>query len=68
METLQTKVKKLNNRFKYAIEARDKSWFNNNIYDFLKDNKITLGWSIIDQLKRVKNILKNPKINYVCLL
>jgi uncharacterized protein YecE (DUF72 family) len=50
-ESLQNMVKKLDSRFKYAIEVRDKSWFNNNVYDFLKDNKITLAWSIRDQLK-----------------
>ncbi len=45
-EALQNMVKNLDSRFKYAIEVRDKSWFNNNVYDFLKDNKITLAGAL----------------------
>ncbi len=50
-EALQNMVKRLDGQFKYAIEVRDKSWFNGNVYNFLKDNKITLVWSITGQLK-----------------
>ena len=44
-------VNRLDNRFRYAIEFRDSSWFNDNVYDFLKDNKMTLTWSVRDELK-----------------
>jgi uncharacterized protein YecE (DUF72 family) len=44
-------VNKLDNRFKYALEVRDSSWFNNKVYDYLKNNKITITWSIRDELK-----------------
>jgi hypothetical protein len=30
-------VNELDNRFKYALEVRDYSWFNDKVYDYLKD-------------------------------
>ncbi|HEY6535734.1 MAG TPA: DUF72 domain-containing protein, partial [Candidatus Nitrosocosmicus sp.] len=50
-ESLQNMVNRFDNRFRYALEVRDSSWFNDKIYDFLKDNKITLVWSVRDELK-----------------
>ena len=50
-DALQNMVNKLDNRFRYAIEFRDSSWFNDNVYDFLKNNKMTLTWSVRDELK-----------------
>lgn len=50
-ESLGKMVKMLDTRFKYAIEFRDRSWFDDNVYAFLKNNKITLTWSVRDQLK-----------------
>ena len=50
-DSLQNMVNILDNKFKYAIEFRDSSWFNDKIYDFLKDNKIALTWSVRDELK-----------------
>jgi len=50
-ESLQNMVNRFDNRFRYALEVRDSSWCNNKIYDFLNDNKITLVWSIRDELK-----------------
>ncbi len=44
-------VYRLDNRFKYALEVRDSTWFNDKVYDYLKDNNITLAWSIRDELK-----------------
>ena len=49
VDALQNMVNKLDNRFRYAIEFRDSSWFNDNVYDYLKDNKITLTWSVRDE-------------------
>ncbi len=50
-ESLQNMVNRFDNRFRYALEVRDSSWFNNKMYDFLNDNKITLVWSVRDELK-----------------
>ena len=50
-DSLQNMVNRLDNRFKYALEVRDSSWFNDKVYDFLKDNKIALTWSVRDELK-----------------
>ncbi len=44
-------VKICNNRFRYALEAREPSRFDNKVHDFLKDNKISLTWSVRDELK-----------------
>ena len=49
--SLQNMVYRLDNRFKYALEVRDSSWFNDKVYDYLKDNNITLVWSVRDELK-----------------
>ena len=50
-DSLQNMVYRLDHRFRYAIEFRDSSWFNDKVYDYLKDDKITLTWSIRDELK-----------------
>jgi len=50
-DSLQNMVNRLDNRFRYALEVRDSSWFNNKVYDYLKNNKIALTWSIRDELK-----------------
>jgi uncharacterized protein YecE (DUF72 family) len=50
-DALQNMVYRLDNRFRYAIEVRDSSWFNDKVYDYLKDNNITLTWSVRDELK-----------------
>src|SRR6185312_13969237 len=39
-EAFENMVKKLDSRFKYALEVRDESWFNDNLYDFLRSNNI----------------------------
>jgi uncharacterized protein YecE (DUF72 family) len=48
--TMKEGLKKLeslpfDNRFRYAIEARHKSWFTDEVYLFLKKNDICLAWS-----------------------
>jgi uncharacterized protein YecE (DUF72 family) len=50
-DSLQNIANRLDNRFRYALEARDSSWFNDKVYDFLKNNKMTLTWSVRDELK-----------------
>lgn len=48
---LQDMIRHLDKRFRYSVEVRHSSWFNDNVYDFLKENNITLVWSIRDKLK-----------------
>jgi uncharacterized protein YecE (DUF72 family) len=50
-DSLQELINRRDRRFDYAIEFRDNSWFNDKVHDFLKDNKITLVWSVRDELK-----------------
>ena len=50
-EPLGNMVKRLYNRFRYALEVREFSWLNNEGYDFLKESKILLVWSVRDELK-----------------
>lgn len=48
---LENLVKRLDSRFRYALEVRESSWFDNKVYEFLKENKIALAWSVRDDLK-----------------
>lgn len=34
----------LDERFRHALEARHKSWFDDEVYDYLKENNIYLAW------------------------
>jgi uncharacterized protein YecE (DUF72 family) len=38
-------------RFRYAVEARHKSWFDNKVYSFFKKNDICLAWSQVEDMK-----------------
>jgi uncharacterized protein YecE (DUF72 family) len=51
LDSLQNMVYILDNRFKYALEESNSSGFNDKVYDFLKNNTITLAWSVRDELK-----------------
>src|SRR6185503_3966976 len=49
-------LKKLQNipfdkRFRYAIEARHKSWFDDEVYSFLKKSDICLAWSQLAEIQ-----------------
>lgn len=48
---LQRMIRYMDKRFRYSLELRHSSWFNDNVYDFLKENNISLVWSIRDELK-----------------
>ena len=37
--------------FRYAVEVRHSSWFNDLAYNFFKNNKITMVWSQMDRLQ-----------------
>jgi len=50
-ESLEGMVKRLDSRYRYALEVRESTWFNKKVYDFLKENKISLAWSVRDELK-----------------
>jgi uncharacterized protein YecE (DUF72 family) len=50
-KSLENMIKRLDGRFRYAIEVRESTWFNKKIYNFLKENKISLTWSVRDELK-----------------
>ena len=41
-KSLENMIKRLDSRFRYAIEVRESTWFNKKIYNFLKENKISL--------------------------
>ena len=37
--------------FRYAIEVRNKSWFDKTVYKLLSDNNICLAWSQLDTIQ-----------------
>lgn len=54
--TMKEGLKKLQNlpfdkRFRYAVEARHKSWFDDEVYSFLKKNEICLAWSQLAEIQ-----------------
>jgi uncharacterized protein YecE (DUF72 family) len=49
-ESLQTMTQNLDTRFRYALEVRHSSWFEDKIYDFLKDQNMSMVWSVRDEL------------------
>jgi uncharacterized protein YecE (DUF72 family) len=49
--SLQDMVYHLDKRFRYSLEVRHPSWFNDNVYEFLRENDISLVWSIRDKLQ-----------------
>jgi uncharacterized protein YecE (DUF72 family) len=49
LKKLETLVHMLDPNFRYAIEVRNRSWFDNkNLYKLLSDNNICLTWSQLD--------------------
>jgi uncharacterized protein YecE (DUF72 family) len=40
-----------NNNFRYAIEVRDRSWFQDLAYNFFADNNICMVWSQLAELR-----------------
>jgi uncharacterized protein YecE (DUF72 family) len=41
----------LDKRFRYAVEARHKSWFDDEAYSFFKKNEICLAWSQLAEIQ-----------------
>lgn len=48
---LQDMIHYLDKRFRYALEVRHSSWFTDRVYDFLKENDISVVWSVRDELE-----------------
>jgi uncharacterized protein YecE (DUF72 family) len=45
LERLRVLTPVLDNRFRYAVEARDRSWFQDLAYNFFANNNICMVWS-----------------------
>jgi uncharacterized protein YecE (DUF72 family) len=50
IENLRELVPELDNRFRYAVEVRDRSWFQDLAYNFFADNNICMVWSQLAEL------------------
>ena len=50
IENLRLIVPELDNRFRYAIEVRDRSWFQDLAYNFFASNNICMVWSQLAEL------------------
>jgi uncharacterized protein YecE (DUF72 family) len=48
---LQEMIRHLDKRYKYSLEVRHSSWFNDDVYSFLRENNISLVWSVRDKLQ-----------------
>ncbi len=51
LDNLRELVPQLDNRFRYAIEVRHRSWFQDLAYSFFSNNDICLVWSQLDEIK-----------------
>ena len=58
-EYIENLVSKLDNRFRYALEVRESSWFSDKVSDFLKENSMSLVWSVRDKLKTPPIVTSN---------
>ena len=53
IENLRLIVPELDNRFRYAIEVRDRSWFQDLAYNFFANNNICMVWSQLQSLQHL---------------
>jgi uncharacterized protein YecE (DUF72 family) len=52
LKKLEILIHMLDPNFRYAIEVRNRSWFDNkNVYKLLSDNNICLAWSQLDTIQ-----------------
>lgn len=51
LDNLRELVPQLDNRFRYAIEVRHRSWFQDLAYSFFSNNDLCLVWSQLDEIK-----------------
>lgn len=50
-KTLQNFVNILDSEYRYAVEVRHPSWFTDDLYDLLKQEKICLVWNQLDDIQ-----------------
>ncbi len=51
LKKLEALIHMLDPDFRYAIEVRHKSWFDERVYKLLSDNNICLAWSQLDSIQ-----------------
>jgi uncharacterized protein YecE (DUF72 family) len=51
LKKLEALIYMLDPDFRYAIEVRNRSWFDRNVYKLLSDNNICLAWSQLDTIQ-----------------
>ena len=51
IQNLRELVPELDNRFRYAVEVRDRSWFQDLAYNFFADNNLCMVWSQLAELR-----------------
>jgi uncharacterized protein YecE (DUF72 family) len=51
LEGLRQLVPLLDNRFRYAVEVRHQSWFQDLAYNFFADNDICMVWSQLAKIR-----------------
>ena len=51
LERLRDLVPELDNRFRYAVEVRHSSWFQDLAYNFFANNDICLAWSQLAEIQ-----------------
>jgi uncharacterized protein YecE (DUF72 family) len=51
LQSLRDLVPELDNRFRYAVEVRHKSWFQDLAYSFFSNNEICMVWSQLAGIK-----------------
>ena len=51
LERLRDLVPELDNRFRYAVEVRHRSWFQDLAYSFFANNDICMVWSVLTGLQ-----------------
>ena len=51
LEGLRELFRRLDNRFRYAVEVRHSSWFQDLAYSFFANNDICMVWSVLAELQ-----------------
>lgn len=49
--TLRNFLKLVDPRFRYAVEVRNRSWFNEEFYEYLRGEKVALVWNQLDAIR-----------------
>jgi uncharacterized protein YecE (DUF72 family) len=51
IKKMETLIEMLDPHFRYAVEMRHPSWFDNSVYKLLSDNNVCLAWSQLDTIQ-----------------